>query len=120
MSRVKTGTVRRIRHKKVLSTTKGYRMTKNRLYKVAHEAMLHAGAYAYIGRKNRKRDMRSLWIARISAAVKSVATELNYSRFVNNLKTANIKLDRKMLAELAVHDLDAFSQVVKAAGKTTK
>ncbi len=120
MSRVKTGTTRHARHKKVLGLTKGYRMTKNRLYKVAHEAMMHAGAYAYIGRKNRKRDFRSLWIARISAAVKAVAVQLNYSRFMNQLKKANIQLDRKMLADLAVHDMEAFSEVVKAAEQKTK
>ncbi len=115
MSRVKTGFHRHARHQKVLGFTKGYRMTKNRLYKVAHEAMLHAGQYAYIGRKNRKRDFRALWITRISAAVKAVSAQLNYSRFMNQLKAANIELDRKMLADLAVHDLDAFSEVVKAA-----
>lgn len=118
--RVKTGFHRHARHKKVLDLTKGYRMTKNRLYKVAKEAMLHAGAYAYIGRKRRKRDMRSLWIARISAAVKAVAAQLNYSRFINRLNAANIKLDRKVLADLAVHDLDAFSEVVKAAEQKNK
>ena len=95
-------------------------MTKNRLYKVAHEALLHAGQYAYIGRKRRKRDFRSLWITRISAAVKAVAVQLNYSTFIKQLKTANIALDRKMLAELAVHDLDTFTEVVKAAEKASK
>lgn len=115
MSRVKTGTTRHYRHKKVLATTKGYRMTKNRLYKVAHEAMLHAGHYAYVGRRLRKRDFRSLWITRITAAVKAVAVQLNYSTFINKLNKANIKINRKMLAELAVHDLETFSKVVKMA-----
>lgn len=115
MSRVKSGTHRHNRHKKLLALTAGYRMTKNRLYKVAHEAMMHAGQYAYIGRKNRKRDFRTLWIARISAAVKAVEASLNYSTFIKQLTVAKIQLNRKMLAELAVHDLDTFSAVVKAS-----
>lgn len=90
-------------------------MTKNRLYKVAHEAMLHAGQYAFIGRRLRKRNFRSLWITRISAAVKAVGVQLNYSTFINQLLKAKIQINRKMLAELAVHDLETFSKVVKAA-----
>jgi large subunit ribosomal protein L20 len=115
MSRVKTGTTRHARHKKVLASTKGYRMTKNRLYKVAHEAMLHAGQYAFIGRRLRKRNFRSLWITRISAAVKVVNVALNYSTFINQMLKAKIQINRKMLAELAVHDLETFTKVVKAA-----
>ena len=117
MSRVKTGSTRHYRHKKVLKLTKGYRMTKNRLYKVAHEAMMHAGQYAFIGRKLRKRDFRSLWITRISAALVALKLEINYSTLMNKLTKGNIKINRKMLAELAVHDLETFNKVVEAANK---
>lgn len=115
MSRVKTGFVRHRKHKKVLESTSGYRMTRNRLFKVAHEAQWHAGAYAFVGRKNRKRDFRSLWITRISAALGVVAMQINYSRFIAQLNKAKIALNRKSLAELAVHDIDAFGAVVKLA-----
>lgn len=115
MPRVKTGTTRRRRHKKVLSMTKGFRGANNRLYKRAHEALLHAGQYAFVGRKRRKRDMRKLWITRISAAVKQTDENLNYSRFMKALKDKNIKLNRKMLAELAVNDLSSFSEIIKLA-----
>jgi len=108
--RVKTGTIRRKRHKKVLSLTKGYRMTKSRLYKVAHEALLRAGQYAYIGRKLRKRDFRRLWIERINAAVK--AKGLSYSKFINLLKKADVALNRKILAHLAVKDQKTFNAIV--------
>jgi large subunit ribosomal protein L20 len=113
--RSKTGVVRRRSHKKVLAATKGYRMTKNRLYKVAYEAYLHAGKYAYIGRRLRKRDFRALWITRIGIAVKNVAATLNYSVFMNQLKKSNIELNRKMLAELAVRDFESFTKVVETA-----
>lgn len=115
MARVKTGPVTRRRHKRVLAQTKGFRMTKNRLYKVAHEALLHAGQYAFIGRKLRKRDFRRLWITRISAGLQTSESELNYSRFMNALKQKNIALDRKSLADLAATDLEAFKEVVKTA-----
>lgn len=112
MSRTKTSIVRRRRHKKVLNLTKGFRGTNSRLYKRAKEALLHAGQYAYIGRKLRKRDMRRLWIARITAAVKQAAESLNYSRFIKGLKNAQIALDRKMLSELAIKDMDTFKEIV--------
>ena len=102
---------RRQRHNKVLARTKGYRMSKHRLYKVAREASLHAGQYAYAGRKNRKRDLRSLWIVRINAALSPLG--ISYSHFISRLKKANIALDRKILAELAVSDSDAFKAVVE-------
>lgn len=111
--RVKTGTTRHQRHKKVLKSTKGYRMTKNRLYKVAHEAMLHAGKYAYIGRKNRKRDFRRLWITRISAGLKAAGDTINYSRFIAGLKKADVQLNRKMLSDLAATDMESFTKVVE-------
>lgn len=113
MPRVKTGTTRHARHKKVLKLTKGFRGTNNRLYKRASEALLHAGQYAYIGRKLRKRDMRKLWIIRINAALKEVDETLKYSRFIRDLKTAQVSLDRKMLSELAIADFSAFKKVVE-------
>lgn len=113
MARVKTGVVTRRRHKSVLAQTKGFRMTKNRLYKVANEALLHAGQYAFIGRKLRKRDFRRLWITRISAGLQTVESELNYSRFINGLKVKQIELDRKSLADLAVTDIEAFKEIAK-------
>jgi len=112
MSRTKTSTIRRQRHKKVLDLTKGFRGTNNRLYKRAKEALLHAGQYAYIGRKLRKRDMRKLWIVRITAAVKQISESLNYSRFIKGLKSAKIELNRKMLSEVAVKDLDTFKEIL--------
>ncbi len=115
--RVKTGFVRARRHKKIIKATKGYRGANSRLYKRAHEAYMHAGQYAYVGRKLRKRDMRTLWIIRIGAAVKVVDEKLNYSRFVAMMKKAQIGLDRKILADLAVNDAAAFAAVVQAAAK---
>ncbi len=112
MPRAKTGVTRRHRHKKVLKLTKGFRGTNNRLYKRAHEALLHAGQYAYVGRRLRKRDFRSLWIARITAGLKTIDAKLQYSRFINRLKKANISLDRKILADLAATDFGTFKQIV--------
>ena len=108
--RVKTGNIRRKRHKKVLKLTKGYRMTKSKLYKVANEAMLHAGQYAFIGRKLRKRNFRRLWIQRINAGLRQ--HEIKYSRFINLAKKANVQLDRKTLSYLATEDTNAFKAVV--------
>lgn len=117
MPRVKTGVVRRRRHKKILKLAKGFRGTNNRLYKRAKEAVLHAGQYAFIGRKLRKRDFRRLWIARISAAVKSIDASYNYSRFISDLKKADITLNRKMLSELAIADAAAFKAIVEKVRK---
>ena len=117
MPRVKTGVTRRKRHKKVLSANKGFRGANSRLYKRAKEALLHAGQYAYIGRKLRKRDMRKLWIMRINAALTEIGEGLKYSRFINALKKANISIDRKMLAEVAVSDFKTFKDIVTAATK---
>ena len=108
--RVKTGRVRRQKHKKALSLAKGYRMTKNRLYKVAHEALLHAGQYAYHGRRLRKRNFRTLWIQRINAAL--TGTGMSYSKFINALNTKQIILDRKILADLAVSDEKTFKFIL--------
>lgn len=113
MTRVKTGPTKRARHNKVLERTKGFRMTKNRLYKVAHEAYMHALQYAFEGRRKKKGDFRSLWITRINASLRSLDPGYSYSRFVRDLKKANIGLNRKSLADLAVRLPDAFSQIVK-------
>ncbi|MBI1919341.1 50S ribosomal protein L20 [Candidatus Microgenomates bacterium] len=110
MARVKRGITSRRRHKKLLKLTKGYRGTKSKLVRVARQAALHAGAYAYHGRKLRKRDFRRLWITRIGEAVKK--EELSYSLFINRLKKAHIELDRKILADLVVTDPTAFKVIV--------
>ncbi len=115
MTRVKTGPSRRRRHKKVLQRTKGFRMTKNRLFKVAHEAFLHAFDYAYIGRKLRKRDFRRLWIQRINIALRQINSDYKYSTFINQLQTKKIELDRKVLADLAVNDPKTFAKIAKTA-----
>ncbi len=112
MSRTKTGVTRRRSHKKVLARTKGFRMTKHRLIKVAIEADLHAGQYAYAGRRLRRRDFRQLWIIRLTAAIKAIDEKLNYSRFINLLKKANILLDRKVLADIALKDEKTFGAIV--------
>lgn len=111
--RVKRGIVSRRKHKKLLGLTKGFRGTKSRLVRVAKEAALHAGAYAYHGRKIRKRDFRQLWITRISEAVKLQG--ISYSVFINKLKKEKIELDRKILADLVVNDPATFKQIVEHA-----
>ncbi len=110
MARVKRGLVSRRKHNKLLSLTKGYRGTRSRLIKVGHESVLHANAYAYHGRKLRKRDFRTLWITRIGEAVKQ--EEISYSVFMNKLKKANIELDRKIISDLVVNDPASFKQLV--------
>lgn len=114
--RVKTGIARRKRHKRVLKRTKGFRMTKGRLYRVSKEADLHAGQYAFIGRKLRKRDMRRLWIQRINAAL--APFNISYSKFINNLKKAKIEINRKILADLALSDPNVFKAIVEKAKNT--
>lgn len=111
MARIKRGTTSRRRHKKLLGLTKGYRGTKRRLIRVAKEASLHAGAYAYHGRKRRKRDFRRLWITRIGEAAKQEG--LSYSVLMNKLKKGNVSLDRKVLADLVVNDKAAFKHVIE-------
>lgn len=115
MSRVKRGVVSRRKHKKLLNSTKGFRGTKNRLVKVATQAALQAGAYAYHGRKRKKRDFRRLWITRIGEAAKLEG--ISYSVFMHKLKKAKIELDRKSLSELVVNDPQAFKQIVDSAIK---
>jgi large subunit ribosomal protein L20 len=107
--RVKTGTVRRQHHQKVLSQAKGFWMTRHKRYKVAHEAVMHSGDYAYNGRRIRRRDFRKLWIVRINAALKPF--NLKYSIFIKKLKDNKIDLNRKMLSELAIHDPNAFKSI---------
>ena len=111
--RVKGGTVTRRRHKKLLKQTKGFFGTRRKLFRRANEAWMKSMVYAYRDRRNRKRDMRRLWIIRINAAARANGT--TYSRLVHDLKQAGIALDRKMLADLAVNDPGTFSSVVEAA-----
>jgi large subunit ribosomal protein L20 len=113
MSRVKRGVPAHKRHKKVLALTKGHWGARHRLYRTAHESMLHALAYAYRDRRNRKRDFRRLWIQRINAAAR--LNGLSYSRFIAGLARENIAVDRKMLAEMAVNDPAAFRELAKLA-----
>lgn len=115
MTRVKGGVVTRRRHKKILKMTKGMYGTRNNLFRRANEAMLKSLWYAYRDRRTRKRDLRRLWISRINAAARQNGT--TYSRLIHGLKQANIQLNRKMLADLAVRDPQAFSEVVKSAQK---
>ncbi len=115
MTRVKGGTVTRRRHKKVLKLTKGMYGTRNNLFRRANEAMLKSLWYAYRDRRTRKRVLRRLWIARINAAARLNGT--TYSRLIHDMKQREIRLNRKMLADLAVRDPKAFSSVVEAASK---
>lgn len=117
MARVKGGPRTRRRHKKVLKLTKGQKGTKHALFRRAHEAMMKSLYYAYRDRRNRKRDMRRLWIARINAAARRCG--LSYSRFMYGLKRAGVELDRKVLADMAVRDAAAFArlaEIAKSAG----
>lgn len=111
MPRVKRGVTARARHKKVLALAKGFRGRRGNVYRVAKEAVMRAGQYAYRDRRNRKRVFRALWITRINAAARDHG--LTYSVFMNGLLKANIGLDRKVLAEMAVNDKPAFSAIVE-------
>ncbi|MCS7206604.1 MAG: 50S ribosomal protein L20 [Dehalococcoidia bacterium] len=113
MSRVKRGVVKRRRHKKVLAQTKGHYSVRHRHYKRAHESLIHAWDYAYQHRRDRKGDMRRLWILRIAAA--SRALGLPYNRLINGLRKAGVRLNRKVLADMAVRNPSAFAQVVAVA-----
>jgi large subunit ribosomal protein L20 len=113
MARVKRGVTARARHKKVLHAAKGYYAARRKVYRVAKQAVTKAAQYAYIGRKQRKRQFRSLWIVRINAAARMYG--LSYSRFMNGLLKAGIKLDRKALADIAVHDIAAFGKIAEQA-----
>ena len=115
MARVKRGVQARRRHKKVLRQAKGYYNARRKVFRVAKQAVTKALQYAYIGRKLKKRQFRSLWIARINAASRMYG--LSYSRFMNGLQKAGITLDRKVLADIAVHDLAGFGTLAESAGK---
>ncbi|HET7315547.1 50S ribosomal protein L20 [Salinisphaera sp.] len=113
MARVSRGVAAKARHKKILKKAKGYYGARSRTFRVANQAVIKAGQYAYRDRRNRKRDFRSLWITRISAAAK--AEGMSYSTLMNGLKKAGIELDRKILADLAVRDKATFSAVLEQA-----
>lgn len=115
MSRVKRGVTKRQRHAKVLSMTKGHIGVRHRLYRRAKESLIHAMAYSYAHRRERKGDFRRLWILRVGSAARQHG--LNYNSFIHGLKLANVEIDRKMLADLAVRELDAFAQLVATAKK---
>ncbi len=116
MTRVKGGSTTRRRHKKILKLTKGMYGTRHRLFRRANEAMMKSLWYAYRDRRTRKRDLRRLWITRINAAARQ--NDTTYSHLIHSLKTAGVRLNRKMLADLAVRDPAAFTEVVKAATKS--
>ena len=118
MARVKGAMATRKRRKKVLKLAKGYFGGKSRLFKTAKQAVMKSGNYAYIGRKQKKRDFRRLWITRISAACK--ANGMNYSTFMNGLKKAGVELNRKMLSEIAISDPAAFTALTETAKSALK
>ncbi len=116
MTRIKGGVVARKRRKKVLKEAKGYFGSKHRLYKTAHEQVMNSGSYAFRDRRQKKREFRKLWIARINAACKS--NDITYSRFINGLTIAGVYVNRKMLSELAIDNMDAFKDLVQIAKDT--
>ncbi|MCU7798058.1 MAG: 50S ribosomal protein L20 [Candidatus Thiodiazotropha sp. (ex Semelilucina semeliformis)] len=113
MPRVKRGVQARARHKKVLEEAKGYYGARSKIYRVAKQAVIKAGQYAYRDRRQKKRQFRALWIARINAAARD--NGLSYSRMINGLHIANVEVDRKMLADLAIHDKAAFTALAEQA-----
>ena len=115
MARVKTARTTRARHKKVLKKAKGYYGAKHYRYRMAKQAVMKSGMYAYVGRKDKKSDFRKLWIVRINAAARM--NGLTYSQLIAGLKKANVTINRKMLAELAVSDSKAFAELVEVAKK---
>ena len=115
MPRVKTGTVRRKRHKKMLKLAKGFYSGRRKHFRKAAEAVAHAFQYAYRDRRQKKREFRKLWIVRINAACR--LNDISYSRFMNGLKLANIELDRKILADMAMNDYTSFVSILDAAKK---
>ncbi len=115
MARVRGGAVTKARHKKVLKNAKGYVGSKHRLYKRAKEQLMTSRKYAYRDRKNRKRDFRKLWITRINAACRM--NEISYSRFIDGLNKAGVDINRKMLSEIAINDMDSFKKLVEVAKK---
>ena len=115
MARVKTALITRKKHKKILKRAKGYYGAKHYRFRMAKQAVMKSGQYAYVGRKDRKSNFRKLWIARINAAARQ--NGLTYSKLINGLKKANIVINRKMLAEIAVTDPKAFAEIAKKADK---
>lgn len=115
MPRVKTGVTAHARHKKILKLAKGYRGARSKQFKKANETIMKAGQYAYRDRKNKKREFRRLWIARINAAAR--INGISYSRLICGLTKAGVAIDRKMMADLAVNDAAAFTQLVEVAKK---
>lgn len=115
MARVKTARTTRARHKKVLKQAKGYYGAKHYRFRMAKQAVMKSGMYAYVGRKDKKSNFRKLWIARINAAARM--NGLTYSRLISGLKKANVTINRKMLAELAVSDAKAFAEIAEIAKK---
>ena len=113
MARVKRGVTARARHKKLLSRAKGYYNARRKVYRVAKQAVTKALQYAYIGRKQKKRQFRALWIVRINAGARQYG--LSYSRMMNGLKKAGVDVDRKVLADIAVHDIKAFGVLAEKA-----
>ena len=113
MARVKRGVVAKARHKKVLNKAKGYYGARSKVYRVAKQAVIKAGQYAYRDRRQRKRQFRALWITRINAAAR--VNGLSYSRFMNGLSKAGVEIDRKVLADIAVHDAAAFAALAEQA-----
>ena len=113
MPRIKRGVVAKRKHKKILKQAKGYYGARSRVFRVAKQAVIKAAQYAYRDRRVKKRDMRALWIVRISAACKMHG--ISYSKFMHGLKVAEIDLNRKMLSEIAIHDMPAFTQLVEKA-----
>ena len=113
MARVKRAVNARKKHKKVLKQAKGYFGSKSKLFKVANQAVMKSLNYSYVGRKQKKRDFRKMWIQRINAAAR--LNGLSYSRFISGLKKANVEINRKMLSEIAIHDEKAFSQLAELA-----
>ena len=113
MTRVKGGTVARARRKKVLKEAKGYFGSKHRLYKTAHEQVMHSGQYAFRDRRQNKRNFRKLWITRINAACRE--NEISYSKFINGLDKAGVTINRKMLSELAIDNKEAFADLAQIA-----
>ncbi len=117
MPRTTRGPIARRRRKKILKLAKGYYGTKSKVFKMANQQVMRSLSYAYRDRKQRKRDFRKLWIARINAAAR--AGGLSYSRFINGLKKADVQINRKLLADLAVNDKEAFARLVEVAKKNS-
>jgi len=117
MPRVKRGVTARARHKKVFALSKGFTLRRNNVYRVAKQAVMRAGQYAYRDRRNKKRVFRRLWIARINAGAR--ANGMNYSQFMNGLKNAGVELDRKVLSDMAINDPQAFAALAEIAKEAT-